>query len=390
MNVSRFTSTSVVAMGLLGIALEPACTTDELVGVLPTPANDAGRDAPVANEASPPPVTAEGGVAKADGSESGGADECESPGGTLLAREATSGNFALAVDATHLYWSYVPIASATGDCLAAECQGAVREIEKSGGSVVTLAAGEPNLEPFAIPLAYAAGNVYWAILGTIDGNSSPVRWVSAAGGTPANFSPPTPYMFAFTGLVADDANLFWGGTNGGLLSEPLGGGVLTNLGASGIGALDVAVDSDNLYWVGGFATETDDSGLWYVPKAGGTPSLVASFSTTGPLSYVATSSGITWSTSAGEIWHATTVTSTPIQLASKAVGAVFAVDDSSVYWTAQTSAILKEPLDGGTITTVASHQGLSTSHEFGPVAVAVDDANVYWANQCGVIAKAPK
>jgi hypothetical protein len=140
---------------------------------------------------------------------------------------------------------------------------AVRQRDRRGSqgreerrAKVTLA----DAEPLPQAVAVAGGHVYWANVGGPTSNpwgAGEVRWEPTGGGAPATFSPATtPYPFAFVGLAADDTSLYWGGDNGALLREPLGGGTMTNLGAAGIGALDVAVDADNIYWTGDYATLT--------------------------------------------------------------------------------------------------------------------------------------
>lgn len=61
-----------------------------------------------------------------------------------------------------------------------------------------------------------------------------------------------------------------------------------------------------------------------------------------------------------------------------------AVDDASVYWSNKTDGtIVKVPIEGGNIVTLASGQ-------ISPQGVAVDASSVYWSNGSGEIMKVAK
>jgi hypothetical protein len=366
MKYSRAWAVGAAGIGLVSIASLPACTTDVLVGDMKGATDGGVSDSPEVKGSDSARIP---GDSQAPTSE-GGASACaSSTEGTVLATEATSGIFSIALDAANVYWTFIPT--------SASALGAVRSVTKSGGVAKTLASGEP--EPQAIVVAKS--RVYWGDLGGSSTMPS-VRSEPSSGGTPEAFSPATPYTFAFVGLAADDANVYWGGANGAVLFEPLAGGAMTNLGAAGMSAFDVAVDADNIYWTGEFATEADPSGTWFVPKAGGAFQLLAAFDTSGIVPRIAAdATGVYWSTPAGQVMRAPSVKSSPVTLATGQTVADLAVDGSSVYWSAD-SSIVKTPIGGGAITTLASHEEA--------MAIAVDDAFVYWANACGEIKKIAK
>jgi hypothetical protein len=81
--------------------------------------------------------------------------------------------------------------------------------------------------------------------------------------------------------------------------------------------------------------------------------------------------------------RAASVSSSPITLATDQSVSNLALDGTYVYW-ATGSSVVKVPIGGGTITTLAYQQD-------GSMAVAVDDDFVYWATQqCGDIKKIAK
>jgi hypothetical protein len=69
-----------------------------------------------------------------------------------------------------------------------------------------------------------------------------------------------------------------------------------------------------------------------------------------------------------------------------------AVDGANIYWIASeptdgaTSSVLKVPVGGGSVTTLASMQPTVDA----PLSVAVDETSVYWATSNGVMKLTPK
>ena len=333
----------------------------------PPPDANASSDSafPTSDSAVSPPPPRDAGMDAASGMDASVA--CQGTQGTVIATEAANGWFSLGLDATNVYWTFF-----------STDPGAVRTVSKTGGSPTTIADAE--LQPWEI--AVAGTNVYWADTGL--GALSSVRWVPTSGGQPGTFAPNSAYNLLAQGLVADSANLYWGGTNGAILVQPLGGGAATNLiPGEAVSALDVAVDATHVYWTGvGPASSSTPAGVWALSKGGGVAQNVAAFDTVGVVPRIAAdATGVYWSTPQGQIMMVPSIGASPVTLATNQTVNDLAIDGTFVYWVAGTS-VLKTPIGGGALTTLASLES--------PVSIAVDDAFVYWGNYCGQIKKIGK
>lgn len=74
-------------------------------------------------------------------------------------------------------------------------------------------------------------------------------------------------------------------------------------------------------------------------------------------------------------------TTTPVldQAPASAPGPI-AIDDGNVYYADSSGAVLKAPLAGGAVTTIATGQT-------NPDAIAVDDTSVYWIDNGSTVMK---
>jgi hypothetical protein len=237
---------------------------------------------------------------------------------------------------------------------------------------------------------------------------TPVRWAPISGGTPSDFASPVgaPFGFGELAITADDANLYWAGGAAQLLSEPLGGGGVTDLtGSPGVVAFTAAVDATNIYWLGTDTQALDISGpmgsgaalaVFAAPKTGGTAQVVASYGLDiAPTPYngiAADATGLYWSDPYGSIMTVPSVGATPVTLAAGSSGTVgwsggpLAMDATNVYWADENggpATLRSVPKAGGTTTTIATGETQTQS-------VAVDESFIYWANGCGQIKKIAK
>jgi hypothetical protein len=273
-----------------------------------------------------------------------GIDKLPTSGGSSTG--ITSGQTApsaLALDASHVYWT------TWGD---AGTGGTLKSAPTGGPPSTTLAS---NLSgPAAV--AVDAVNVYFT-----EGTAGRVSKVPLAGGTPVVLASD----LAFPGAIAVDAqDIYWveNGTDGRpspagdtkIVSMPIGGGARTTLATAGVRASgsDLTLVGDTVYWT--FSVYETIEGksvctlgkVLSVPKAGGPTKTLAS-GQDGPTAIVADPTAVYWTNagneSDGAVMKLPLAGGAPVALAANRARPVdLAVDATSVYWTeAGTGAVMK-------------------------------------------------
>jgi hypothetical protein len=262
---------------------------------------------------------------------------------------------ALAVDGTSVYFAMGGVPTGSGPGIMV-----VPKVPTTAGSRSWIA--EQEHQPWA--LAVDGTSVYWT-------TDYPITWPGGGtvqsrlldGTSPATLSASLDLP---RGLAIDATSVYWTEGGGRVAKAPLGGAPPTVL-ASGLDFPgDIAVDATNVYWVEGGTDgkppPEGDTKLMMVPKAGGTPTTLA---TAGML----------------------------------VSGGSLTVDATNVYWTISVyqqvngasvctlGKVLSVPIAGGAATTLTSGQN-------GPGAIAVDATSLYWINEGskddGAIMKIPK
>jgi hypothetical protein len=206
---------------------------------------------------------------------------------------------------------------------------------------------------------------------------------------------------ATTGIAVDGANVYWsvcrtvGSTLGAVMTVPKAGGTPTALASGVICPRSLAVDATNVYWTSSDSA-TAAGQVMKVPIAGGAPGVLASGLSRPGFGIAVDATNVYWTNSGyyttsfadGTVMTVPIAGGAPTTLASgQNQPAGIAVDATSVYWAnlgdgnkAGTGALMKAPITGGMATVVAAGQEYPS--------IAIDSTSVYWTTSAGVL-KAP-
>ncbi len=286
------------------------------------------------------------------------------PDGIVVA--ANQDTRGLAIDATNLYWVTID-----GNVMAMPLDGSSDPIALVSGITTR-----------PISIAIDASYVYWSNLGNAAGPGAVMK-VPIGGGAPVELAPdPTPGRLAVSAdtvywATANDFEIASVPKDGGTVSTFLGDGVSVEIGG-------FAVDATHLYWNQGGPQQRDLAGgaliaLGLVPYGVGTIAVDATrvYWTVGPLPSDVTLNNMPAPVEHGGYVMKTSIGGGPLtQLATFETPSYpvvpIAVDSDHVYWLGATE-VLRTGLDGGTIETLAAHEG-------DPYALVLGDTDVYWAS----------
>lgn len=185
-------------------------------------------------------------------------------GGALTLASRLPAPSSLAVDSSNVYWT---------DDGTSKKLGYVAKVPIAGGGVTTLQSGQSMAQSIAID----GVNMYWST--GAPGEMPNLLQSPLAGGTITTLAAAAPTCIVAAGGTVYFANGGYG--NGAVLSVPIGGGSVTTLASSGrTGGAGyntcLALDPSNAY-ITGYLTVPDTSGyVEVVPRAGGTPTTLAS------------------------------------------------------------------------------------------------------------------
>jgi hypothetical protein len=229
-------------------------------------------------------------------------------------------------------------------------------------------------EPWYIALD--SSFVYWA-----DAKSGDIMEVSIDGGASTRL---VSYAIipdsAAQGMLAVDAtNLYWSEYESGILTIPLAGGKVTSVASGEADA--IAVDDRGVFWV-------DDSGSVDDVSLHGGPSYelvpAGPYAPSGTLAGIALDgTSVYWTdqSGGGRVMKVPLTGGEPTVLARGGQPTFIAVSGTNVVWTDLYSVLLTVPISGGAKRTLVSDLGDCES-------IAVDDTSVYWTAD-GAVMKVP-
>jgi hypothetical protein len=278
----------------------------------------------------------------------------------------------LAVNATAVYWTE------TGHTIPS---GVVMSVGLDGGTPVAIASNQPS----AYAIALDGANVYWSNAGT---RGAPDTILSAPlGGGPSTVLATTNLPFS---IAVGGGNVYWV-TGPALKTLALQPGASPQTLAMGTSAAAVVVDATNVYWTDSGTQGSSDGSIWKAPLAGGTPTLLAS-GQPNPSAIAVDGANVYWTNfgapnGSGSVMQVPIGGGTPVTIASELPDPrAIATDGSYVYWLSTAIGVYKAPVGGGPTTTLAG--GLPSI----PYAwdLAVDDTSVYFTAEQSIMKLTPK
>lgn len=299
----------------------------------------------------------------------------------IVLASALASPLGIAADATYLYWSE------SGSAAGGFNDGRVARMPLAGGAIEVLASGLSS----AAGLVLDAANVYVAIAGDsgmayANGTIAKVPKMGGALTTlataPGAFVLTTDGTTLFAGAIGPAAN-----TTGAIYTVPMTGGPTTMISSNGASVFGVAVNATDLYF-----SELDNGGLFKVPKAGGSPVMLAP--STMPYGVALDATNV-YGSSSTSVVALPLAGGAPVQLASTQLAANLLVDGATLYFTdfgtmpgMPTGSVSKVPVGGGA--PVPMIQTLTT-----PFGMTTTSTDLYVAEygtgmQDGTIRKMPK
>jgi hypothetical protein len=235
-----------------------------------------------------------------------------------------------------------------------------------------------SLDPGPDVVAVDALDVYWAGTVYMEPGS-----LTAVGKTPLNGSATITLASLsqnFIGAIAlDAANVYWTSATGVLMKLPRAGGTPTTMAVGGLNSSSgVAVDSTGAYW-GGHFLDAGVRGEWIMkfPDDGGAAIALAP----GPSAFLALDSRNLYWTAGGVMKVPLTGAPSVVVAGERPPSSYLVVDDTSAYWAeddGSSERIMKVPLGGGAVTTLAAEGEAPPGQGF--EGIAVDGTSVYWTD----------
>jgi hypothetical protein len=288
--------------------------------------------------------------------------------------------WAIAVDATNLYWSTWEMDPAS--------PGAVMKMPLAGGNPVVIASGQLGVGNIAVD----ATDVYWTTYGQGTVMKAPV-----AGGNPTAIATG---QSGPRGIAVDATNVYWANYGSGqVMKMPLTGGTPVALATGQDHPIGITADATNVYWTNEGHLEilhgnanNYGSEVRKVPIRGGSSTLLAwnwgITSWAHGIAVVATTVyWLNFDPPLGTLWLSTVPIGGGQQSKHQAAfgeGYGIAIDPSGVYWVTN-SNVFKTSLGSAASTSLAS---ISLSFSKG---TAVDATSVYYTDyQNGAVMKLAK
>jgi hypothetical protein len=294
----------------------------------------------------------------------------------------------LALDINNVYWTNA--AGADGGI-----GGSIESVTRSS----VLGSGSPLVSSVAGPriIALADGWLVWSASGSASGSGSgvgTVGQVNTGGGIPS--TPGTGLMSPW-GVAVDAKNVYWvssGGTGAGIFvqSAPVGTAAGT-LVATTLAIYDtpggLAVNGTDLFFAA-TSTVTGGGAIFQVPITGGTPQTVWTTISGQPQDVALDSNNVYWVDQSAGVLYSTPLATSLSGATPKVLSTAFttpvhlAVDSTDVYVADNTKeSIFEVPIAGGAATALAS--GLE-----GQLAVAVDTSTLVYFSTNSAIISVPK